>query len=327
MIPTTVDIVITWVDGSDPQWRLKRAEYSHIKHTGLSSIESENVITATADVEGRYRCNQELRFLLRSIQKYWPFAGYIYLVTDQQTPRFIVDHPRLILIDHQEIIPAENLPVFSSRAIESHLHRIPGLAEHYVVFNDDLFLTRPVVFEDFFGVKGEGRVHRSNQPLASCAKQAELSGCRDAISAADWISHRYGRIYLNELVEHAPRGILKSRMQALEALDPVLFKVIGRERFRTLGGQSIVSNLYGHWCLAEGWADEVQDVCVYIESHQLETIQDITALFASCAGKLCLCINDTTDDRHDIDEVQKKALTLLTLLFPKASDYEKLQFE
>src|SRR5437868_6219622 len=66
-----VDIVITWVDGNDPQWRQQKSRYRPDVRRSL----------LTADVEGRYRCNEELRFLLRSIERYWPMQGRIHLVT------------------------------------------------------------------------------------------------------------------------------------------------------------------------------------------------------------------------------------------------------
>lgn len=67
-----IDLVITWVDGADPRWRAKR----------------QAAELATANVEGRFCDNGELRYLLRSIESYWPFEGMIYLVTDAQVPSF-----------------------------------------------------------------------------------------------------------------------------------------------------------------------------------------------------------------------------------------------
>ena len=69
----------------------------------------------------------------------------IHLVTAGQVPDWLdTDHPMVNLVDHAQILPAEGLPTFNSHAIETSLHRIDGLAEHFVYFNDDFLLGRPV---------------------------------------------------------------------------------------------------------------------------------------------------------------------------------------
>ena len=47
-------------------------------------------------------------------------------------------------------MPTDALPTFNSSAIELGICAIPGLAEHFVYFNDDMFLTSYVVPEYFF---------------------------------------------------------------------------------------------------------------------------------------------------------------------------------
>ena len=66
------------------------------------------------------------------------------------------EHPKLRVVRHEDYIPKEYLPTFNSNVIEIYLHRIPDLAEHFVLFNDDMFLTRPVKPEEFF-VRGKAR--------------------------------------------------------------------------------------------------------------------------------------------------------------------------
>jgi hypothetical protein len=59
-------------------------------------------------------------------------------------------HPKLNLVNHEDYIPREFLPTFSSNVLELHLHRIPGLAERFVYFNDDCFIIRPLSVERFY---------------------------------------------------------------------------------------------------------------------------------------------------------------------------------
>ncbi|QJB69461.1 hypothetical protein HF685_09350 [Parasphingorhabdus halotolerans] len=46
------------------------------------------------------------------------------------------------------------MPTFNSLSIETFLCRISGLSEHFIYFNDDLFLTSRVEFADFFTTTG-----------------------------------------------------------------------------------------------------------------------------------------------------------------------------
>ncbi len=90
----------------------------------------------------RYVQHGELRYCLRSIDKFTPWVRRIFLMTDNQRPAWLKDHPKVTIVDHKEIIPAYLLPIFSSIAIEMHIHKIPGLAEHFIYGNDDFFINR-----------------------------------------------------------------------------------------------------------------------------------------------------------------------------------------
>jgi hypothetical protein len=308
-----VDIVITWVDGSDPLWRRRKSRYRPDSRRSL----------LTSNVEGRYRCNEELRFLLRSIERFWPMQGRIYLVTDRQVPGFIRRSARMTVVDHREFMDSSCLPVFSSRAIEANLHRIPDLSEHYVVFNDDMFLTRPVGWNDFFGELG-AVIYLTDEPLPACAGNRNLSGQAGGINARDWIMKRYGVSYIDHVIEHYPKGIRKSWMSELEAEDPSIFTATTKARFRETGTQSILANLYGHWSLAKGRGEIRRNECVYFESNDIENTPDLYSLAPLVDGKLCLCINDTTDNRSDVDELRMKTSALLNALFPVPSAHERI---
>lgn len=309
---TQIDVVITWVDGADARWRAKRQAVS-----GLGSR------LATANVEGRFRDNGELRYLLRSLERFWPFAGMIYLVTDEQVPDFLVGSPRLKIIDHREILDAAYLPTFSSRAIESALHKIPGLAEHFVAFNDDVLLARPVLYEDFFGRLG-CMVYLTDELLPRASAAECLSGHNDALNAQRWMQANTGASCIDRVSEHSPKGIRKSWMQALEVAHPELFHQTRSEQVRQLGGQSILSNLYGDWCLSQGRGEIRVNQCEYHYSDALESAADMLACLRAALGrKLSICINDTTDDRHDVSQLQLHYALVLGQLFSTPSVYER----
>lgn len=133
-----IDFVITWVDHTDPAWKAKKAEYDG---TGA----------AEGNTEARYRDWDTLKYWFRGVEKFAPWVRYIYFVTDDQKPVWLnTAHPKLRWVKHRDFIPQEYLPTFNSVAIEWNLHRIEGLSEHFVYFNDDVFLIRETTPEDFF---------------------------------------------------------------------------------------------------------------------------------------------------------------------------------
>lgn len=140
-----VDIVYMWVDGNDPEWRAKRNRY-----IGGSTIQ-------TADVVGdaRWRNVDELRYSLRSVEKFAPWINHIYIVTDGQCPEWLdTSNPKISIVDHSEIMPAEALPTFNSQAIESCIYRIPGLSEHFILGNDDTMFVQKTSPSTFFNEEG-----------------------------------------------------------------------------------------------------------------------------------------------------------------------------
>ena len=88
----------------------------------------------------RYRDWGLLPYLLRGIERYMPFVGRVFLVVsgESQVPDW-ADTDRLHIVYHRDIIPERFLPTFNSTTIELFLHRIAGLGEEFVYFNDDLF--------------------------------------------------------------------------------------------------------------------------------------------------------------------------------------------
>jgi Stealth protein CR2, conserved region 2/Stealth protein CR1, conserved region 1 len=145
--PNSIDAVITWVDGEDPVHRAKR-----LHHLGRAPEE----LHENGTNPHRWACGDELGFCLRSIENNAPWIGNIFIITDAQTPDlsgFSKNlRAKIKIIDHQQIFAGYEhvLPTFNSLAIESMMWRIEGLAEHFIYFNDDVFLTAPLKPRDVF---------------------------------------------------------------------------------------------------------------------------------------------------------------------------------
>ena len=133
-----IDFVVLWVDGNDPAWQAEKAKYQG------KTLDDGNSVN-------RYRDWGLLPYWFRAIENYAPWVRKVHFVTWGHVPAFLnLDAPKLHVVRHSDFIPEEYLPTFSSHTIEMNIHRIPDLAEHFVYFNDDMFLLRPMQETDFF---------------------------------------------------------------------------------------------------------------------------------------------------------------------------------
>lgn len=164
-----IDVVYTWVDGGDPEWQARKAEaLSRMQPGGLNEFSAN---------DERYRSHDELRYSLRSLDYFAPWINHVYLVTAEQIPEWLAtSNPRITVVDHQEIFPDGALPTFNSHAIEARLHHIPGLSEHFLYLNDDVFFGRQVQPELFFEGSGLSRFFLSEQQVDEDPPNSAISG-------------------------------------------------------------------------------------------------------------------------------------------------------
>jgi len=183
-----IDIVYTWVNGSDPrQQRLLRETKSRLKGEvfiicNSTQKEGENNCTKDEETASRFQDNDELKYSLRSVEKFIPWVNHIYLVTNGQVPNWLnLTHPKLTVVTHAEIFRnASHLPSFSSPAIESNIHRIPGLADRFIYFNDDTMIGNEVWPDDFYTQSAGQKIYLS-WAVPNCNE-----GC-----PANWINDGY----------------------------------------------------------------------------------------------------------------------------------------
>lgn len=125
---------------NDPVWREKFSRYS---------VKKDNEKNGVSDA--RFRDAGFLKYWFRGVEKFAPWVRKIHFVTDGQKPDWLdTSNPKLNLVSHSEFIPEEFLPTYNSVVIERYMYRIPGLADHFVYFNDDFYIIRPIGTDRFF---------------------------------------------------------------------------------------------------------------------------------------------------------------------------------
>lgn len=201
-----IDMVFTWVNGNDPAHQAKRAYFLQQQGIAEKTIQAEQAL---------YRDNEELRYALRAIEAYAPWVRRIFILTDSQEPAWLNEHhPKITLIDHRECIPEAFLPTFNSHVIEAHLHRIPGLSEHFIYCNDDFFLINSCEPEDFFTLNGIPYIFTDWR--FSRAEGYKLKGTPHAASyhnTRTWLQEKLGQAP-ELIVAHIPYPLTKGLMEA-----------------------------------------------------------------------------------------------------------------
>ena len=125
-----IDLVYLWVDGNDKEWQEKRNYWA--EKLGLK----EEISLDTC----RYVDNQELKYSLRSAEMYAPWINKIFIITDNQVPKWLdTNHPKIRIVNHADIIPKANidLVVMSTRTNENIVNNIISLYDYNIVCHSD----------------------------------------------------------------------------------------------------------------------------------------------------------------------------------------------
>ncbi len=135
-----IDFVITWVDMNDPAWQAEFSQYSGEKGNTKNGVS-----------KARFRDYGFLKYWFRGVEKFAPWVRKIHFVTSGQKPEWLdAENPKLHLVCHKDYIPEEFLPTYNSVVIERYMHKIPGLADRFVYFNDDFYLINGISTDRFF---------------------------------------------------------------------------------------------------------------------------------------------------------------------------------
>ena len=319
-----VDIVYLWVDGSDPVWRAKRSK----AREAMGARERAN-IAPYGDVEGRFRDNEELRYSLRALERFFPEHGHVYIVTDGQVPAWLETHAQLTVIDHQALIPAASLPTFDSCHIESYIHRIPNLSERYFYFNDDVFFGAPVDLKDWFWEDGVYACWSDDAAVAPGPLRWESDSLENACRRSiQWLDAQpqegldAGYRHTLQTFAHSPRAMRKSVLFALEAIAPDMFVSVRSTVFRNWDKPSIVSDFVTRWSLAHAKARMRSYPHAHVASGEAHQSSGMDRVIRQLGDLHFFCVNDTADNAPARDPRLVGIRQALQSLFAEESRYE-----
>lgn len=235
-----IDIVYTYVNSQDEMWGNYWKE----------CFGEENFDP------NRYTSHEELKYSLRSINQFMPWVRNIYIVSNCSKPNWLRKNKQIVWIDHSSIFPStEYIPTFNSHAIESCLHRIPNLAEHFIYFNDDVFLNKSVHKSTFFN--SAGMSINFCEPYEVAFWKPEMlseAGYQHAAINVQKILHRDFNYIPRYMMQHTPHALIKSVLQNMEIRYSYLFKETRKHKIRNIDDISTVSFFYPHYALLIGKA-------------------------------------------------------------------------
>lgn len=257
-----IDFVIPWVDGSDQEWIQERRQFREDK----------------SDDSVRFRDWNILKYWFRGVEKYAPWVHAIYFVTWGHVPDWLkTDHPKLHIVKHNEYIPKQYTPTYSSHVIELNFHRIKDLSEYFVYFNDDFFLINKVEKSDFFidnlpcdiAVLYPNHVNGFDCQFDHILLNTNEFFARNfdykrliKSNKKKWLNHRYGKNILKTLLmlpfpefpglmmHHQPQSFLKSVFFDVWNDEPQLLDATCKNKFRS--ASDINQYIMRYWQIGTG---------------------------------------------------------------------------
>ncbi|MFI5934642.1 stealth conserved region 3 domain-containing protein [Actinoplanes sp. NPDC051494] len=310
-----IDVVYTWVDGDDPAWRAR-------KSATLEGLGHPPVDAAGGDA--RFRSRDELRFSLRSIAMFAPWVRKIWLVTDDQTPDWLdEEHPRVQVVSHKEVFGDRGLlPTFNSHAIEAQLHHIAGLAEHFLYFNDDFFIGRPLQPQSFFSANGTALFFQSPTPvpLTPIAEDDDFNFTAGK-NNRELIKRTFGRTITHAFL-HAPYPLRVSVLKEIDATFPEEIAATSQARLRSAGDISVPSSLHHYYGYLTGRSTRGSLRVSYVDLGDAAQHPRLTQIL-TLRGYDVFCLNDSHHGLVSAEERAQVAQVFLENYFPIASEFER----
>ena len=327
-----IDFVVAWVDGSDPAWRAERAKYRPEQGTDSS--------------DARYREWGLFQYWFRRVEMYAPWVRTVHLVTWGHLPPWLnTEHPKLHIVNHKDYMPEEYLPTFNANPIELNLHRIEGLAEHFVYFNDDMYLNGPTTPEDFFvdglpvdsavlhGVTISDTVSFMPYLALNCLGIINENFSKRETMKRDrkkWFSPKYGKLALHNLYYlpgrnfdgfrnfHACAPYLKSTLEEVWSKYPEILDATSRNRFRSRA--DVNQYIFRYWQLAKGEFAPGKPHFAYLTIGE----DDAQAVKSALENKKYkeVCVNDDPSGLS-FEEEQKRFKEIFDQLHPNPCAFEK----
>ena len=309
-----IDMVFSWVDGNDPEFRARRA-----------AAMADYVVGEGDDADARICQIDELKYALRSVHAFAPWVRRIFIATDAPVPEWLAPHPKVTIVraeDHFTDVSA--LPVYNSHAVETQLHHIRGLAEHFLYSNDDMFFGRPLSPSVFFSPGGVTKFIEAQTRIGLGVNNPERSGFENAARVnRRLLWEKFGKIITRHL-EHTAAPLRKSVLTELEREFPQDFARTQASRFRASTDISVTNSLYHFYALMTGHAVQNESAKVlYVNSTLRSGLAKLPELLRKRKFDF-FCLNDGSFPEVSAEERARVVGEFLESYFPVPAPWERV---
>lgn len=325
-----IDFVVTWVDGADEKWLKEKKAY--LPDTDMNP--------------SRFRDWDLLKYWFRGVEKHAPWVNKIHFVTWGHTPEFLdLNHPKLNIVKHEDYLDVEYLPTFNANTIELNFHKIEGLSEHFVYFNDDSYLIKDVKKEDFFenGLPKDVAILNPIVPKSYDSVSGiminDIGIINDHFSFrksfkdnwTKWINYRYKRLLpLNLLFQpwssvvglyqqHLPTSLLKTTIEEVWQQEPEILHDSSKRKHRDVK-KDVNQWLFKEWLIMEGKFEPRNiDFGKYIMIKNIQDVDSFKKASKKPATKV-VCLNDHVEE--NLNEIIKEIKIEFDELLSEKSQFE-----
>ncbi|WP_196801698.1 stealth conserved region 3 domain-containing protein [Thioalkalivibrio sp. AKL7] len=289
----SIDVVYTWVDESDPEWQSLYQESVR----GRQQVVGEHHSASDA---ARFVSRGELYYSIRSVRRHAPWVRNIYVVSNCAPPSWFGLFSNLLYVHHEDLFPGgRGLPTFNSHAIETVLHRIEGLSERFIYFNDDVFLCRDVEPEDFFCSEGGAFFFPSPHDIPYGRDSSSLRPVdQGAINSAALLFGSFKRRPEKKL-HHTAHPLIKSILREIEYHYAEPVESTRGHAFRHPEDVAMATTLHAYYAYYTGRGMPKGIATRYIDIGDPRFVCLVHPWSPLMRGKyVTLCLNEVTDIRH-----------------------------
>ncbi|MBT0567126.1 stealth family protein [Williamsia sp. CHRR-6] len=308
-----IDIVFSWVDGTSAAFQAQRA-------TRMQSY----VVGYGDDSAARYRQIDELRYALRSVHMYAPWIRRIFIATDSPVPDWLDEHAGVTVVRSSEFFAdAADLPTHNSQAVEAQIHHIPGLSEHFLYSNDDMFFARAVDPQMFFSPGGVSMFIEADERIGLGASNSERSGFENAARVNRQLLQTRLHTQTTRHLEHVATPLRRSVLSAMEREFGAEFSATAASTFRSRANISVTNSLYHYHALGTGAAVVQRNAKArYIDTTTVAGLRSMDKLLPKRAVDF-FCLNDGSFPEVDLDERARAVTAFLKRYFPIPAPWER----
>lgn len=295
-----IDVVYTWVDGNDPSWVAK--------YESVIGKKEKNSYSKLATDSARFSSHDELYWSVKSVQRYLPWVNKIYIVTDEQMPVGLENISNVQVINHKQIINDTYLPTFNSHVIEAHLHKIPDLSEHFIYFNDDVFVARELPAAHFFTSSGLASVFVSGKKISDMQAKGVSTPTLDASNNTIHCLNSKVSFKPNNSLVHTYLPLKKSVYQQAWKLFDSEIQAFLNNKTRSSNDLNLASMLIPWLTYASTEGVFKSDICHYFNIRSAAAKTHYRNLLSKKMSDACphsFCANDFTSTKACQSNYQK----------------------